>query len=201
MNPTSTPNAGLNAATATLPAPPSQGGTSRRGAPPRPPAPPPSREAKQRAAAILEVLAGGRTPAEAAQALQVSLNRYYMLEERALRGLLAACEPGPKGPPPDERRAHAALRQECERWKRACARQQALVRAAQRTIGLAAPAPPAKDARKRKTRKPVARAVLAATRLRSEGPPAAATGPAVAASSAESVSGRGSAGGTATSGQ
>src|SRR5262249_22422485 len=56
-----------------------------------------SRDAKRLAAAILEVLAGARTPAQAAAALGVSLPRYYHLESRALHGLLAACEPKPKG--------------------------------------------------------------------------------------------------------
>lgn len=45
--------------------------TSKRLTPRPAPAPAPSREAKQRAAAILEVLAGGRTPTAAAQALGV----------------------------------------------------------------------------------------------------------------------------------
>ena len=65
-----------------------------------------SREAKRLAAAILEVLAGVRTPAEAAQALSIPLPRYYHLEVRALHGLLTGCEPRPRGPNPrktDER--------------------------------------------------------------------------------------------------
>jgi hypothetical protein len=45
---------------------------------------------KRQAAAILEVLAGARTPTEAATALAVSLPRYYQLESRALEGLVAA---------------------------------------------------------------------------------------------------------------
>jgi hypothetical protein len=155
----------------------------RRGPPPRPQPLAPSREAKQRAAAILEVLAGSRTPTEAAQALAVSLPRYYFLEARALHGLLVACESAPRGPAPDERRAQAALRAECERWKRECARQQALVRAAQRTIGLAAPAPPPpKAGRKRKARKPVARALQAAARLQAEAAPEPEASTAVPAS-------------------
>jgi hypothetical protein len=133
------------------------------------PAAEPSREAKQRAAAILEVLAGARTPTQAAQALGVSLARYYLLEEKGLAGLLAACEPQPRGPGVDAGRRLAALERDCQRWQRECARQQALVRAAQRTIGLAAPAPsPAKDkGKKRRSRRPVVRALQAATRLRS----------------------------------
>jgi hypothetical protein len=162
---------GTGAALGAVASPAARGGdrpARRRGPPPRPQSAAPSREAKQRAAAILEVLAGSRTPTEAAQALAVSLPRYYFLEARALQGLLAACESAPRGPAPDERRAQAALRAECERWKRECARQQALVRAAQRTIGLVAPAPPVKAGRKRKPRQPVARALQAAARLQAE---------------------------------
>jgi hypothetical protein len=141
----------------------------RRPRSPRPVPPVPTREARQRACVILEVLAGGRTPLQAAEALAVSLSRYYLLEDKALQGLLAACEPAPRGPGVDPGRLLEAARRECQRWQRECARQQALVRAAQRTIGLAAPATPApvKDGtRKRKPRRPVARALRAAQRLR-----------------------------------
>jgi hypothetical protein len=132
-----------------------------------------SKEAKQRAAAILEVLAGGRTPTQAAQALGVSLGRYYLLEDQALAGLVAACEAQPRGPSRDGARRVASLERECERWQRECARQQALVRAAQRSIGLAAPPPPAaKEKGKKRRRRPVVRALAAAQRLRQE--PAAA---------------------------
>jgi len=128
-----------------------------------------SREAKQRAAAILEVLAGGRTPTQAAEALGVSLGRYYLLEDQALAALVAACEPQPRGRSADGPQRVASLQRECERWQRECARQQALVRAAQRTIGLAAPPPPApKDKAKKRRRRPVVRALAAARQLREE---------------------------------
>jgi hypothetical protein len=146
--------------------------TSRR-PPPGPAAPAPSREAKQRAAAILEVLAGARTPADAARALGVSLPRYYLLEEQALGGLLTACEPQPRGPRLDAARRCQALERECERWRRECSRQQALVRAAQRGIGLPAPAaPPLKPvgAKSRKRRTTV-RALRAVARLRADEEP------------------------------
>lgn len=140
----------------------------RREAAPRPqPATPPSQLARQRAALILEVLAGSRTPAQAAQALAVSLPHYYLLETRALQGLLRACEPAPRGPAADERRVQQALRAECERWQRECARQQALLRAAQRALGLTPPftPPPAKDGKKRrKPRRPRVRALQVAAR-------------------------------------
>ena len=43
-----------------------------------------SREAQQLAAAILEVLAGARTPGQAAEALGLSLPRYFQVETRAM---------------------------------------------------------------------------------------------------------------------
>src|SRR5262249_32036194 len=52
-----------------------------------------SAEARRQAAALLEVLAGVRTPTEVAAQLAISLTRYYIIESRALQGLLAACEP------------------------------------------------------------------------------------------------------------
>ena len=154
-------------------------GTARAaGAVRRPSVPEPSRSAKQRAAAILEVLAGTRTPAEAAQALDLSLQRYYLLEEKALVGLVSACEPAPRGPGGNEARRWAALERECQRWRQESARQQALVRAAQRTIGLVPPAPPpAKDkGKKRRRHRPVVRALQAAARLRQEAPAGEASG-------------------------
>jgi hypothetical protein len=132
-----------------------------------------SREAKRLAAAILEVLAGERTPTQAAQALAISLPRYYQWEARALRGLLAACELKPKGrqAPTDT----TALRKQNEQLQRELARQQSLVRLVQRAAGLAAPIPPAKKGgKKARQRKPVARALTVAARL-SEGTEAVGT--------------------------
>jgi hypothetical protein len=139
----------------------------------RPRLPERSREAKQRAAAILEVLAGARSPLAAAGALGVSLPRYYLLEEQALAGLVAACEPRPRGPQPDGRRRCQELERACARWQQECARQQALLRAAQRSLGLAAPAPAAAKAAGRKRRRPTVRALQAAARWRPQEEPAA----------------------------
>jgi hypothetical protein len=126
-----------------------------------------SAEARRLAAAILEVLAGERTPAQAATALSLSLPRYYQVESQALRGLLAACEPRPKGRVRTAAGELTTLRQEHERLKRALARQQTLVRLTQRTAGLAPPAPaPAKTGgKKRRPRRPAARALHVAARL------------------------------------
>jgi hypothetical protein len=134
-----------------------------------------SREAKRLAAAILEVLAGERTPAQAAQALAVSLPRYYQLEAGALRGLLAACEPKAKGRQPNLGADVAGLRRQVERLQRDLARQQALVRLTQRAAGLAAALPAAKAAgKKARKRQPAARALTVAARLRVEEGTAAA---------------------------
>src|SRR5260370_37614406 len=100
--PARTPPAGKPPPQASGPARQPGGGSAGRPPGSRPPRPIAgsaecSRQAKQRAAAILEVLAGARSPTDAAVALGVSLPRYYLLEEKALAGLLAACEPQPCG--------------------------------------------------------------------------------------------------------
>ena len=126
-------------------------------------------EAKRIAAAILEALAGERTPIQAAQALSVSLPRYYQLEAAGLRGLLAACEPKPRGRQPNLDAELSALRRQNERLQRDVSRQQSLVRLTQKAAGLAAPAPPPKAVgKKTRKRKPVARALAVAERLREE---------------------------------
>jgi hypothetical protein len=128
-------------------------------------------EAKAIAAAILDVLAGGRTPQQAAESLGISQPRYYALEARALDGLVKSCEPRPKGRVREPRKEVEGLRREVERLKRELDRRQALIRAAHRTVGLAPP-PPKIDQRRRK-RRPVVRALKAAAVLRSA-PPAPA---------------------------
>ena len=142
-----------------------------------------SRDAQRFAAAILEVLAGVRTPTDAAAALSLSVPRYYLWEQRALEGLVRACEPRPVGKAAHERHRTAVLEKEVARLRQDCARQQALVRASQRTIGLAASPPPvtkpavkpggkatAKAAgavagKAKRKRRPVARALKAAAAL------------------------------------
>jgi hypothetical protein len=129
-----------------------------------------SREARQLASAILEVIGGTRLPSDAAAALSISLPRYYLLESRALNGLIAACEPRPIG---RVRSAESELNQtqkEVTRLQQECARYAALVRAAQRTVGLAPPPPPKPNdkGKLRRKRKPTVRALRAVEVLKSQ---------------------------------
>ena len=103
---------------------------------------PPTSEAQRRAAVMLEVLAGLRSAPQAAAALKISVNHYYLLERQALQGLVAACEPRPTGQRVDPQRQLRALEQALERSRRECQRQAALVRATQRAVGLPATPPP-----------------------------------------------------------
>jgi hypothetical protein len=147
------------------------------------------------AAAILEVLAGARTPAEAARALGVSLPRYYQVETRALNGLLAACEARPKGRQPNPANEAIGLRQENERLQREITRHQALTRAAQRAIGLPASPPPAKTRpgasgapAKKTRRRRMARALSVAQRLLKDNAPVATSAAHASAHAASSPS-------------
>ena len=94
-----------------------------------------------------------------------------MLETRALEGLVAACEPKRLGKQPTPETRIAALEKELQRARHECARQQALVRAAQRTVGLTLPATrpgkqKAQPAKKGRRRRPTVRALRAAKSLR-----------------------------------
>lgn len=156
-----------------------------------PPAATPS-AAQRLAATILEVLAGVCSPPEAAQALSISLPRYYQLEARALEGLVGALGPRPKGKQPSLENRVKILEQQLDSARRQCARQEALVRVTRRTFGLAVAAQPksaplARDPLGRKKRQPVVRAlkaarVLQAQAVAAQSEEAAATGNSDAAS-------------------
>lgn len=124
-----------------------------------------SREAKRLAAVVLDVLAGSRTPPQAAATLGVSLPRYYQLEARALGGLVSACESRPRGRRPDTEAELATVRKELDRVRRDLARAQSLVRLTQRTVGVPPPSPAKPGKRKRK---PLVRAMRRAEQLRQE---------------------------------
>ena len=120
--------------------------------------------AKRNAAMILEVLAGLRTPTEAAEALRITTMRYYVLERRALEGMVASLAPRPKG---KRRRPEGeAMRRETTRLEREVGRLQALVRAAQRTMKL--PPPPSRERKpgEKRRRRPQVRAEKTITLLR-----------------------------------
>jgi hypothetical protein len=130
-----------------------------------------SEEARKIGAAILEVLAGARTPTDAATDLGVSLPRYYQLEARGLEGLVQACEPRERGRKKTPENDLEKTRRELGKLQRECARNQALLRVAQRTVGLSSPPKaPAKPepGRKRKKRRATARALKAAEVLKRE---------------------------------
>jgi hypothetical protein len=140
-----------------------------------------SPQARRQAAAILEVLAGVHRPTEAAQVLGTSLVRYYQLERRALLALVAACEPAPRGPRLDPARRITALEREHARLEHECDRQRALVRAAERALGLSLPSAGkstrnhkeepvvASGVPRRRARRPSVRALRAVQQLRTAG--------------------------------
>lgn len=114
-----------------------------------------SPEARRSACVLLEVLSGMKGPKEAAEALSISLPRYYTLETRALEGFVKALEPRERGP----RAASSASRlveavKEKESLRRELTRAQSMLRMARRAAGL----PPekrraAEDGKTRKRRK------------------------------------------------
>jgi len=149
-----------------------------------------SSEANRQAVVILEVLAGIKTPTQAASDLSITPPLYYQLETRAVEGLVAALEPKPKGKQPLPANRIAALERELEKTRRECARQQALARITQRTWAVKlAPRPqpkpkPAAEARpskspeprdgagRRRRRRPAVRALKAVQALRKNVRPA-----------------------------
>ena len=141
----------------------------KRQGPPAPKIPGGSREARRTAATILEVLAGVRTPTQAAETAGVSLPRYYVLEERAMRGMVSACEARALGRVKTPEREMEDLRKEVNRLTHERDRNQALARVAQRTIGLAPPKPSPKTVGKKgRRRKPTVRALRVVEALAQE---------------------------------
>jgi hypothetical protein len=126
-----------------------------------------SPEAKRRAAVVFEVLAGLRTPQQAAEVLGLSLPGYYQLEDRAMLHLQYGCEARPRGRQANGESKTATQAKEVERLQQEVARYQTLLRLTQRTVGVP-PAVPAKAAANKRKRKPVVRAMRRAERLRAE---------------------------------
>jgi hypothetical protein len=96
--------------------------------------------------------------------------RYYLLERRALEGMVQALEPRPKGKRQRPEEAMNRLHREKRRLERELGRMQALVRASQRTMGL--PPPPSREKRKgqRRGRRPSVRAMKAVALLQAADP-------------------------------
>lgn len=126
-----------------------------------------SPEAKKTAAAVLEVLGGERRPTEAAEVLGISVMRYYILESRALEGLVAGCEPRPRGRRSDPEKECTKLSRRVDTLERDLARYQALSRASHRALGITPVKNTGKTKRgRRKRRRPSVRALKAAGAFR-----------------------------------
>jgi hypothetical protein len=132
-------------------------------------------EARKLAACVLEVLAGLRSPEQAAQALSMSLPTYYNLETRALRGLIHGCTPTPPGRTLMLLKQVRGLELQCGTLQKQVGRYQALLRNAQRSAGLLPPPVEvkAKTGARRKPKRPAIRALRAIEAIaRVESPPA-----------------------------
>jgi hypothetical protein len=128
-----------------------------------------SAQTRRRVSAVLEVMAGTLTPTEAAEALNISVPKYYMIESKALEGMLEACEPRPVGYAWTPERELEAMKKEHEKLKRECDRYKALARAAQRAAGFNPPRGKKKQAQKgKRKRKPTVRALTLAKRLKDQ---------------------------------
>jgi hypothetical protein len=156
----------------------------RKGGRPKGPAkpkPPPevtaSSQARRIAAVLLEVLAGLRATGSAAKELGVTPMRYYQLEERAIGGLIAACEPRPSGLQPERRDALelASLREQVRKQGQELNQARSVLRTTRRQLGVATtpgpivvkPGKPGKDGKptKHKVRRPTVRALTMVRRL------------------------------------
>ncbi|HEY2588969.1 MAG TPA: hypothetical protein VGI81_24710 [Tepidisphaeraceae bacterium] len=133
-----------------------------------------SGESRKHAACVLEVLAGLRSPEQAAEALGLSLQTYYNLESRALRGLIHGCTPTPPGRTLMLLKQVRSLEIKSATLEKQLGRYQALLRNAQRAAGLSPPTPAAagKSSGGRRRRPPAVRALRAVEALQRERPPA-----------------------------
>jgi len=125
-----------------------------------------SAEAKKIAAVILEVLAGLRATPDACNALEISVNRYYVLETRALQGLIRALEPLPRGRRKTTQDRVGELEREAELLRRELTRSQALMRSMHRSIGVPSPTTKRNGKQPKRKRRPEARAMRTIKALR-----------------------------------
>lgn len=96
-----------------------------------------SKHSRQAVAAILEALSGEIGVTEAAELLGVSLSRYYQLEGRGLQAMLQALEPKKRGIQMTPAREIRGLKAEKRLLEKELRRHQSLLRAANRSLGLA----------------------------------------------------------------
>lgn len=130
-------------------------------------------ESRKQAAVVLEVLAGLRSCEQAAQALGLSLQTYYNLEARALRGLVHGCTPTPPGRTMMLLKQVKSLEIKSAGLEKQLGRYQALLRNAQRAAGLSPPTPAAgKSSGGRRKRPPSVRALRAVEALQRDRPAA-----------------------------
>ena len=127
-------------------------------------------EARRHAACVLEVLAGLRTPEQAAETLGFSLPTYYNLEARAMRGLIHGCAPTPPGRTRVLLKQVRGLELKCAALEKQLGRYQALLRNAQRGL-----LPPPTELKPkpggRRKRRPVVRALRTIEVLQRDQPP------------------------------
>jgi hypothetical protein len=147
-----------------------------------------SSQARRIAAVLLEVLAGLRATGSAAKELGITPMRFYQIEERAIGGLISACEPRPSGLQPERRDALelASLREQVRRQTQELNQARSVLRTTRRQLGVAtAPEPIAvkpgtrKDGKptKAKVRRPTVRALTMVRRLmKADATAAAASG-------------------------
>ncbi len=135
-------------------------------------------DARRRAAQILEVLAGLRTPAQAAEVLGLRVVRYYALERRAVAGMVAALDPKDRRQRRSQRRELSERDRQIHDLSRENTRLAALLRAAQRGVCVEPGKPPGKaPPGGQPTRRPRARALTLARTLSKVAPVAQAAEP------------------------
>ncbi len=122
--------------------------------------------ARRKAIVILEVLGGMRSPTEAAEELAIPLPRYYQWEDRAVAGMIIALEPKQRGPRRDPQKELEEIRGQLEASRKECARYEALLRSAQRSLGLRSDErPPASKKKGKRRRSPRVRALTAIEKI------------------------------------
>lgn len=132
-----------------------------------------SKDTKRQVALILEVLGGLRTPAEAFEDMGISLQRYDVLEARAIQGMVDALEPRGRGRKKSSTAQVEELKREKAEVEQELARALSLLRTTRRVMGLPSLSKKRKDdsrekTRKRKAGKPRVRAKKAIACLRLE---------------------------------